>query len=160
MRRGIALFSAFAGFLVALGLMTATQTSASSMAVVRVYQNNGEAFSKSINADDTASLEGDYIVTTAPLYRAGTTRIVGRESSQLTVIQALPNSDARFHALATFRIRGGKLEVAGSSTFSALQGATAGLAITGGTGAFEGASGTLLIHQTQARTHFTFEIRL
>lgn len=156
MRSRLAAFGALTGVL-AIGLIIATLLPASSATTIRVYEKERQGFQKYINVDGKKSAAGDYILITRPLYRAGTSNKVGRDAVQITLIHPF-HHDARFRAAATFRVGGGKLETEGSSTFSALPKGTATFAITGGTGAYNGASGTLVVHETRHRTHFTFNV--
>ena len=72
-------------------------------------------------------------------------------------IRAIGKQDARFRATATFKLNGGTLEAAGAGKFSQLD-AGHKFAITGGTGAYNGATGTLVVKETPYRTHFTFNV--
>jgi Allene oxide cyclase barrel like domain len=156
MRRKLATFGALTGLL-AVGLMIVTLLPASSATTISVYDKSGRGFERQIDVDPQRGLAGDYIVGTHALYRAGTGKRVGRDTLQLLFIRALGKQDARFRAAATFKIDGGTIEAAGSRKFSKLD-TGAKFAITGGTGAYAGASGTLVVRETPHRTHFVFHI--
>jgi hypothetical protein len=143
----------------AIGMILATLLPASSATTINVYEKENQGFQKFINVDGTKSSAGDYSLFSSPLFQAGTGKKVGRDTVEITVIHSLGKHDARFRAAATFRIGNGKIEVAGSGRFSGLVKGTASLAIIGGTGAYNGASGTLVIRQMKYRNHLTFNIR-
>ena len=156
MPRKAAAFAALTVVL-AVGVMITTLLPASSATTIRVYEKSGKGFEKQIDVDGQRSLTGDYIVGTHPLFRAGTGKRVGRDTVQLLFIRAIGKQDARFRAAATFKIDGGTLEAAGASKFSKVD-TGAKFAITGGTGAYNGASGTLVVRESPQRTHFDFHI--
>jgi hypothetical protein len=156
MRRKIAVFGVLTVVL-AVGVMIATLLPASSATTIRVYEKGNKGFEKQINVDGQHSLAGDYVVGTHPLYRAKTGERVGRDTVQLLFIRAIGKQDARFRAAATFKIEGGTLEAAGTAKFTSLEGG-AKFAITGGTGAYDGATGTLVVRESPHRTHFDFNI--
>jgi hypothetical protein len=156
MRRKVAAFGALT-VVVAVGVMIVTLLPASSATSIRVYEKDRVGFEKDINVDGKKSIAGDYAVYTRPLYRAGTNKRVGRNVVQLTFIRGSRNGDVRFRAMATFKFKRGSLEVSGTSKFSKLQ--TGGkFAITGGTGIYNGAAGTMVARATRHRTHFDFNI--
>jgi Dirigent-like protein len=156
MRRKVAVLGVLTSVL-AVGVMIATLLPASSATTIKVYEKLNKGFEKGINVDGKRSIAGDYLVYTRALHRARSGAKVGRNVAQLTFIQALGRQNARFRAAATFKFSGGTLEVAGASTFSKLENG-AKFSITGGTGAYNGATGTVIVRNTRYRTHFTFNV--
>jgi hypothetical protein len=124
---------------------------------IRVYERQGTGFDKFINTDGKRKIAGDYIVGSHPLYRTGTKKRVGRNITTLTIIQQAGREDAKFRAAATFVLGAGKIEAAGSSAFSHL-GEGAEFTVTGGTGRYTGATGTLTVREGKRRTFFTFTL--
>jgi hypothetical protein len=155
MRRKVAAFGALTSVL-AVAVMIATLLPASSATTIRVYEKHRVGFEKDINVDGKG-LAGDYFVDTHPLYRAGTGKRVGRSTSQLTFVRVV-HHNPRLRAAGTFKIGRGTLEVAGSAKASQFEEGTARFAITGGTGVYDGAAGTMLVRDTKHRTHFTFNV--
>jgi hypothetical protein len=140
-------------------LVGATLIPASSQqgSTIRVYERQGTGFDKYINVDGKRKVAGDYIVGSHPLYRAGTKKRVGRNITNLTIVQPVGRQNAKFRAAATFVLGAGKIEAAGSSVFSHL-GDGAEFTITGGTGSYAGATGTLTVREGKRRTFFTFSL--
>lgn len=124
---------------------------------IKVYERHRVGFEKFVNTDGKKTTAGDYSVSSRPLYRTGTKKKVGRSFSHLTLMQLLGKNDARFRAAATFVLGRGKIEAAGASTFSHLRQGGA-FTITGGTGAYAGATGTLNVREGKRRTFFTFTL--
>jgi hypothetical protein len=141
----------------AVSLMIATLLPASSATTIRLYEKSGQGFQKGINVDGKRTLAGDYEVYNRALYRAGSGARVGADVVQLTFIRRFANHDVLFRAAATFKLRGGDIEVAGASRFSKLRNG-ARFSITGGTGTYNGASGTVIVSNTRFRTHFTINV--
>ncbi|MFN2489413.1 MAG: hypothetical protein ABR529_06700 [Actinomycetota bacterium] len=145
--------------LLGAGVLGASLIPASSQedSTIKVYERQGTGHDKYINTDGKAKLGGDYFVGSHPLYRTGTKKKVGRNITNLTVVQPLGKNNARFRAAATFVLGAGKIEVAGASSISRL-GKGAVFTITGGTGAYAGATGTLNVREGKRRTFFTFTL--
>lgn len=142
----------------ATGLIVATLLPASSATTIRVYEKHRLGFERFINLDGKHSIAGDTDIQDNPLFRVGAGTNVGRDIVQVVFIHRLPHNDARFRVAATFRIGRGKLEIAGTSKLSKLDRGTATFAITGGTGKYNGASGTLIVHEKRFRTSFTLHV--
>jgi hypothetical protein len=70
-------------------LVVATLIPASSQqgSTIRVYERQGTGFDKYINVDGKRNVTGDYIVGSHPLYRAGTKKRIGRNITNLTLVQ-------------------------------------------------------------------------
>jgi hypothetical protein len=157
--RKIGLFATLATILGA-GVLGASLIPASSQqaTTIRVYERHRGGVEKFINTNGKRKIAGDYIVGEHPLYRTGTRKPrVGRSISNLTLIRPLGKNNARFRAAATFQLRAGKIEAAGTGTFSHLRKGSE-FTITGGTGAYAGATGTLNVREGKSRTFFTFTI--
>jgi hypothetical protein len=155
MRRKVAAFGALTVVLL-IGLMIATLLPASSATTIHVYEKHREGFEKDINVDGKG-IAGDYFVDSHRLFRAGTGNRVGRSVSQLTFVRPL-HRDVRLRAAGTFKINGGTLEVAGTAKFSQFRDGSAHFAITGGTGVYNGAAGTMFVRDKKHRTHFIFHV--
>ena len=156
--RKIGLLATLAVLLVA-GLLGASLLPASSQqaSTIKVYERQGTGFSKFVNTDGKRKIAGDYIVESFPLYRTGTKKKVGRSINNISIIQGIGKNNARFRAAATFALGAGKIEAAGASTFSKLSKGAA-FTVTGGTGTYAGATGTVNVRQTERRTFFTFTL--
>jgi hypothetical protein len=156
--RKIGLLATLAVLLVA-GVLGGSLIPASSQqaSTIKVYERQRTGFEKYINTDGKRKIAGDYVVESHPLYRTGTKKKVGRDVVTLTIIQRLGTNNGRFRAAATFVLGAGKIEAAGTSTFGHL-GKGAPFTITGGTGAYSGATGTLNVKEGKGRTFFTFTL--
>jgi hypothetical protein len=125
---------------------------------IKVYETEGSGYEKFVDVAHKGFGGGDYIVAEHPLYRTGTKKKVGRDSEQITIIKRVGKQDAQFRVAATFLFGGGKIEAAGFSTFgNVAKGAP--FAITGGTGAYEGATGTVVAREGKHRTFFTITVQ-
>jgi hypothetical protein len=156
--RKISLLAVLAALLGA-GLLGVSLIPASSQqaTTIKVYERQRGGFDKYINTDGKRKPAGDYIVGSHSLYRTGTQKKVGRDITNLTLIKPLGKNDAYFRAAATFVLGGGKIEAAGASAFSRLRNGAA-FTITGGTGAYAAATGTLTVREGKRRTFFTFAL--
>ena len=151
MRRNAVLGGTFA-IVLTVGLIGALLLPASSQETIRVYEIQRKGFDKFINVDGKGPA-GDYVVSTDPLYRAGTKKRVGRLVAQLLIMR----KSGLFRASATFKLGKGRIEASGSARFGKLEDGAA-FSVTGGTGAYEGASGTLVVRERKGRTFFTFTL--
>jgi hypothetical protein len=141
----------------AAGLLAASLIPASSATTIRVYERQESGFEKYLNLDGKRKVAGDFVVESHLLYKTGTQKKAGRDIVELTLIQPLGKHNARFRAAATFALAAGKIEAAGASAFSRL-GKGAVFTVTGGTGAYAGATGTLNVREGKRRTFFTFTL--
>jgi hypothetical protein len=141
------------------GLLGTTLIPASSQqaATIRVYERHRSGSERYINNDGKRSIAGDFILQVKPLYRSGTQKRVGREVVHVTLIRPLGKNNAMFRVAATFVLGAGKVEAAGTSTVKHLRRGAA-FTITGGTGDYAGASGSLNVREGKRRTFFTFLI--
>jgi hypothetical protein len=142
---------------VAVGLAIVSLVPASSATTITVYQVENKGYEKFVNADGKPSPAGDYLVATHKLYYKGSGKKAGQSVSQLTVIRPVGKNNAIFRAAATFRLADGKLEAAGYSNFAKLQ-KGGSFTVTGGTGAYENQTGTLVVRTGKFRTFFTFTV--
>jgi hypothetical protein len=127
---------------------------------IRLYERQRKGFEKFINVDGKKSIAGDYILESHPVYRVGTKTKVGRDAATITLIRRLGKQDALFRVAATFVLPTGKVEVSGLNRASRLA-KGAPFAVVGGTGAYEGATGTLTVRERpKRRTFFTFRLNL
>jgi hypothetical protein len=124
---------------------------------IRAYERDGTGFEKFINVNGKRKVAGDYVVEAHPLFRLGTKKRIGRDVVQLTIIRGKGNQDALFRAAGTFQFAGGKVEAAGYSRFSSLEDGAA-FTVTGGTGDYAGATGTLTVRSAKRRTYFTLRL--
>jgi hypothetical protein len=156
--RKLGLLAIVAG-LVGAGLLAVSLIPAASQqaTTIKVYESNESGFEKFVNTDGRRSIAGDYGVLTRPIYRSKTKTKVGRDVAHITLIRAIGKRNALIRAAATFQFARGKIEVAGYSTTSRLaEGAL--FTVTGGTGAYAGATGTVTVRETKFRTQFTFRL--
>jgi hypothetical protein len=154
--RKLGMLATMAG-LVGAGLLGVSLIPAASQqaTTIKVYERQESGFEKFVNTDGRRSVAGDYIVESHPIYRSKTKTKVGRDVAHITLIRAIGKRNAIFRAAATFQFAKGKIEVAGYSTASRLaEGAL--FTVTGGTGAYAGATGTLTVRENKYRTRFTF----
>jgi hypothetical protein len=156
--RKLGVFATLAA-LIGAGLLGASLLPAASQQVrtIKVYEVERKGFERLVDVARKGFGAGDYIVATHPLYRTGTKKKVGRDNEHITIVKRL-KQNARFRVSATFTFRGGKLEAAGSSTLANLAGG-AQFTITGGTGTYAGATGTILVRAGKNRTFFTFTVQ-
>jgi hypothetical protein len=124
---------------------------------IRLYERQRKGFEKFINVDGKKSMAGDYILESHPLYRVGTKTKVGRDAATITLIRRVGKQDVLFRAAATFVLPSGKVEVSGLNKSSRLA-KGASFAVIGGTGAYEGATGTLTARESKRRMFFTFRL--
>lgn len=159
MRRRMAVFGGLIGVLGA-GLLAAAVLPAASQTTIKVYERDNQGFEKFINTDGR-SLAGDYLVYQRRLYSAASSKVVGRDVVDLTLIRRVGKKgyNAVFRAAATFRLKAGKIEAAGYSTLGKLIHKGGKFTVTGGTGAYAGARGALTVRDTKARTYFTFTLQ-
>lgn len=153
--RKIGVFATIA--ILGAGLLGATLMPASSQqgSTIKVYERPG--FERFINNDGKRKLAGDVVIQVNPLYRTGTQKKVGRDVVNVTLIRQIGKNNARFRVGATFVLGAGKIEAAGTSTFSNLRKGAA-FTVTGGTGAYAGATGTVNVREAKRRTFFTFTL--
>ena len=145
--------------IVGAGLLGTTLIPASSQqaATIRLYERHRSGFERFINNDGKRSIAGDFVLQVKPIYRSGTKKRVGREIVHVTLIRPVGKKDAMFRVAATFVLGAGKIEAAGTSTFKHLSGGAA-FTITGGTGDYAGASGSVNVREGKRRTFFVFLI--
>jgi hypothetical protein len=156
-RKSVALVVATA--LVGSGVLIGAMLPAASQqaTTIRLYERQRKGFEKFINVDGKKSMAGDYILESHSVYRVGTKRKVGRDAATITLIRRLGKQDALFRAAATFVLPTGRVEVSGLSKASRLA-KGAPFAVIGGTGAYQGATGTLTVREGKYRTFFTFRL--
>jgi hypothetical protein len=142
---------------VAVGLAIVSLVPASSATTIRLYEIENKGYEKFVNADGKPSPAGDYVVQTHKLYYKGSGKKAGLDVANLTIVRPVGKHDAIFRAAATFRLAKGKLEASGFSTFAKLQKGAA-FTVTGGTGAYENQTGTLVVRTGKFRTFFTFTV--
>jgi hypothetical protein len=156
-RKAVALV--VASVLIGSGVVMGAVVPASSQQgrTIRLYEREGTGFEKFINVAGQG-VAGDYVIETHPLYRRGTRRKVGRDVAQITLIRALGSQgNALFRVALTARLGGGRIEASGFGKLSRLsKGVT--FAVTGGTGAYQGATGRLKFRETEGRGYFTFRL--
>ncbi len=142
------------------GLLGASLIPASSQqaSTIKVYERHRTGSEKFINNGGQKKIAGDFVLQVKPLYRSGTKKKVGREVVNVTLIRQIGKNDAIFRVGATFVLGAGKIEAAGTSTFSNLRKGAA-FTVTGGTGAYAGASGTVNVREAKRRTFFTFTLK-
>jgi hypothetical protein len=156
-RKAVALVVASA--LVGSGVVIGAMVPASSQQgrTIRLYEREGTGFDKFINVDGPG-VAGDTIIETHPLYRLGTRKKVGRDVAHITLIRAIGNQgNALFRVALTARLGGGKIEASGFGTLARLSRGFR-CAVTGGTGLYAGATGTLTFRETERRGLFTFRL--
>ena len=141
------------------GLLATTLIPASSQgaATIRVYERHRSGSERYVNNDGKRNIAGDFVLQVKPVYRSGTKKRIGREIVHVTLIRQLGKNNALFRVAATFVLGAGKIEAAGSSTFKHLSRGAA-FTITGGTGDYAGASGSVNVREGNRRTFFTFLI--
>jgi hypothetical protein len=122
---------------------------------IRIYERPG--FEKFINLDGKRKLAGDLVIQVNPLYRTGTKKKVGRDVVDVRLIRQLGRNNAIFRVDATFVLGAGKIEATGTSTFAHLRNGAA-FTVTGGTGRYAGATGTVNVREARRRTFFTFTL--
>ena len=149
--------SAVVATLLAAGVLGAWLLPASSQQgrTIRVYERPG--FERFVNNDGKRSLAGDVVIQVNQLYRTGTKKRVGRDVVDVTLIRQVGRNNAIFRVNATFVLGAGKIEAAGTSTFSHLKNGAA-FTVTGGTGRYAGATGTVNVREARRRTFFTFSL--
>jgi hypothetical protein len=156
-RKSVALVVASA--LIGSGVVIGAMVPASSQQgrTIRLYEREGTGFEKFINVAGQG-VAGDYVTETHPLYRRGTRKKVGRDVAHITLIRAIGNQgNALFRVAVTARLGGGKIEASGFGKLSQLSKGVTG-AVTGGTGVYEGATGTLTFRETERRGYLTFRL--
>jgi hypothetical protein len=128
----------------AAGLLAAFLTPASSQQsgtqTIRVCDQNRPGFSRDIDVGKEGGFSGDYNLFTDVLLDPQTGDKRGRDVGRLTFVK---RSNGSFIADATFTFPTGKVMVYGASRFANIQ--KARFAVTGGTGRFRNASGTLTL---------------
>jgi hypothetical protein len=139
------------------GFVGATLLPASSQQArtIRIYERPG--FEKFINNDGKRTLAGDVVIQVNPLYRTGTKKKVGRDVVNVTLMKQTGRNNAIFRVNATFVLGAGKIEAAGTSTFRNLRNGAA-FTVTGGTGRYDGVTGTVNVREARRRTFFTFSL--
>jgi hypothetical protein len=155
--RKIGIFATVA--ILGAGMLWATLVPVSSQqaATIRVYERHRSGSERFVNNDGKRSVAGDFLLQVKPIYRTGTKTRVGREIVQVTLIRALGRNNVMFRVAATFVLGKGKLEAAGTTTQKHLRSGAA-FSITGGTGAYANASGSLNVREGKRRTFFTFSV--
>jgi hypothetical protein len=149
--------SALLATLLGAGVLGASLLPASSQqaTTLRIYERPG--FEKFINNDGKRTLAGDVVVQVNRLYRTGTKKRVGRDVVNVTLMRRTGRNNAIFRVNATFVLGAGKIEAAGTSTFSHLRNGAA-FTVTGGTGRYAGVTGTVNVREARRRTFFTFTL--
>lgn len=122
-----------------------------------MYERHRSGSERYVNNDGKRNIAGDFVLQVKPVYRSGTKKRIGREIVHVTLIRQLGKNNALFRVTATFVLGAGKIEAAGSSTFKHLSRGAA-FTITGGTGDYAGASGSVNVREANRRTFFTFLI--
>jgi hypothetical protein len=126
----------------ATGLLAAFLTPASSQQArtqtIRVCDQNKPGFSKDIDVGKRGGFSGDYNLFTDVLLDPQTGDKRGRDVGRLTFVKRRNGS---FIADATFIFPTGKVMIYGASRFANIS--KTAFAVTGGTGRFSNASGTL-----------------
>ena len=108
-------------------------------------------FSREIDVGKNGFSSGDYVVFTDKWYNPATGARRGRDAGRFTFIRPLGKRNGVFYIDATGIFKTGKIMVSGAATFAKIEGKGAKFAVTGGTGAYREAEGTLIAKSGRCR---------
>jgi hypothetical protein len=117
---------------------TATSDKDRKTKTIHVIQTN-EAVFTNIDVGATGDSPGDYVVITGPLVRPATSQRVGSVNAVCTLMQVTDEFPSQCVATASFR----QGDITAQGVFLSVPGAPNVLAVTGGTGAYKTAHGTV-----------------
>jgi hypothetical protein len=124
-------------------------------------EKNNRGFEKFVNVGKRGLSAGDWSVASSPVFNPATGDRVGRTYLRFTIVKPIGRRDARSLVDGVVQLGRGKVSFYGTFKFSGFpQGVTT--PITGGTGSFAGAGGTLTARSGRcdgaAGTRLTFEV--
>lgn len=114
---------------------------------IEVFQPE-RGFAKFVDVGKPGFGPGDEELESQPLLDPGDRSKVGRAVLRLKIVKPLPNDDAIFIVDGTWSLADGSLTAYGSAKFSDLE-AGGTFVVTGGTGAYEQARGSVTVTLTQ-----------
>jgi hypothetical protein len=127
----------------------------------RVCDQNGAGYENDIDVGEDGFSAGDQFVFTDKILYPQNGVKAGRDLGHATIIRPIGNSDAIFSINALFEFPDGKLSVYVGGRFSDFEEGTR-FPITGGTGTFEGATGSVRIknHPCDGKSGISFHFHV
>src|SRR5262245_42920154 len=125
---------------------------------IRLEEDSADDTGAWVDLGEPGVTVGDYFPILDPLFRPGGQQPIGRTSGNCLILEAHPETHSSTQECwLTFELPGGSIAVQGSMDFS--QPGPYDLAVTGGTGVYRAAHGTMSAGDGSRGAAFTIELR-